>query len=237
MQPDFLMNNKIKGRGIVFLLLLTTAQIWAQQLEFGFNTQYGVLCPKINLEKTGVSQYAASQNRSIEDVKSSFHKMVFSPSFGLSVEGYYTQLPVYARLDLGTSKSAIQYLSTSLEIGLGQDINLIDGYNFVTAKIGYKFAYDHGFGRPTILNSVKTFNEAQAVAEFLDKKEFRKAGKLIPIKLGYGHDFDGFKVGAEIQMEIDVTSVISTARMNSLSIGIYVKRCKSFKSIRYANDL
>jgi hypothetical protein len=108
----------------------------------------------------------------------------------------------------------------------------------VTLKIGYKMLYDRGFGKATIINSVKTANEQTAVMPYLKRKEFdTQTAKIITIKAGIGHDFDGLKVGALIQLDIDVSSIVSIAKMNSVSIGIYVKRCQSLTSKKYKNDL
>ena len=221
-----------------FLLLLFSAAVNAQSIDVGFNVQYSALRPKIRLEQTSLLDYANQSSQTIDALKKQISKTVFSPSFGLSADGYFPSFPAFARIELSTSKSAIQYLSGSAEIGIGQDFDLIDGENFVTAKVGYKLTYDRGFGKPTIINSIKTANKQQEVEPHLKKKEFnRMAGKIIPIKVGIGHNFNGLKIGAEIQVNIDVTSIVSTAKMNSLSVGIYVKRQKSLTKKRYQNDL
>jgi hypothetical protein len=220
------------------LLMAATSAMSAQKIDYGLSASYGALLPKIQYQQTRVMDYASSKSIDIADYKKTLKKVIISPSFGLSAELYYPSFPAYCRAELATSKSAIQYLSASAEIGFGDDFALQDNYNFVTLKIGYKLLYDRGFGKATIINSVKTTNEQTALMPYLKRKEFdTQTAKIIPIKAGIGHDFDGLKVGALIQLDIDVSSIVSIAKMNSVSIGIYVKRCQSLTSRKYKNDL
>ncbi len=220
------------------LLMAATSAMSAQKIDYGLSASYGALSPKIQYQQTRVMDYAASKSIDIADYKKTLKKVIIAPSFGLSAELYYPSFPAYCRAELSTSKSAIQYLSASAEIGFGDDFALQDNYNFVTLKIGYKLLYDRGFGKATIINSVKTANEQTAVMPYLKRKEFdTQTAKIIPIKAGIGHDFDGLKVGALIQLDVDVSSIVSIAKMNSVSIGIYVKRCQSLISKKYKNDL
>jgi hypothetical protein len=232
------MHNKIKGRGIVFLLLLTTAT-YAQQIDYGLSAGFGVLSPKIRYENTDLVSYLEDKNIQLSDYKKSLKRFIFAPSFGVNAEAYYETFPAFLRAEVSTSKSALQYLSASIEAGFGEDFALSGGYQFVTLKIGYKLVYDKGFGRPTILNSLKSANDQMAAMPMIRKKNalHRNSGKIIPIKVGIGHLFDsGVKIGAMLQVDVDITSVVNTARMHSASIGVYVKRGTTPKKL-YKNDL
>jgi hypothetical protein len=219
----------------------------SQQIDYGVHGRYSFLRHKTNFETTDLINFydniaqSKGSNYSFKDFENdySLKKYIFTPQIGATAEATIKQFPIFLLGEIMSSTSALEKFAFSIEGGLGKDILLNDGDNFITVKAGYKLLRDGGFGKNTILNSFKKTSDKVVAQTFLDEKNplGQKTGEMISIRLGVGHKWDSFKVGAQLQIDIDLTDKLKRfSRMNAISLGVYCKFLQDYSDQEDSND-
>ena len=229
------------------ILTLTILTLNAQQINFGVHGRYSLLRHKTNFETTDLVNFydnlvqSKGPNYSFKDFENeySIKNYILTPQIGATAEASIKQFPVFVLAEVMSSTSALEKFVFSIQGGLGKDIYLDDSDNFITIKAGYKLLRDGGFGKNTILNSFKKTSDKISAQTFLDKKNplGSKNGEMISLRFGLGHRMDSFKIGAQLQIDIDLTDKLKRfSRMNAISLGIYCKFLQDYSGQIDKND-
>lgn len=219
----------------------------SQQIDYGVHGRYSFLRHKTNFETTDLINFydniaqSKGSNYAFKDFENeySIKNYIFTPQIGATAEASIKQFPVFVLAEAMSSTSALEKFAFSIQGGLGKDIYLEDSDNFITIKAGYKLLRDGGFGKNTILNSFKKTADKISAQTFLDKKNplGRKTGEMISLRFGVGHRMASFKIGAQLQIDIDLTDKLKRfSRMNAISLGIYCKFLQDYSGQIDKND-